>query len=138
MEYIAHHRCREKAMTGKEMNIRYGTKLECENGIIYNGTEPLCYATSENAHKYFARNDDGQGLRRGALAYAIAYAQRVRHDDAGIRVQRFTDREIEMLNCWNHYLVPDISVILFNHDFFNAPVDVLERIAETLNIRVKE
>ena len=139
MEYIVHHRCREKDMTGKDMNLRFGTKLRCENGIIYAEYGPLCYDTSENAHRYFARNDDGQGLRRGALTWAIAYAQRIRYNRANDRVQRFSDAEIETLERdWSRYLIGDLPVILFNHDFFNAEVDELERMADALNIRVKE
>lgn len=139
MEYIVHRRCREKAMTGKDMNIPYGTKLTCEGLVIKQDGESLCFCTSENAHRYFARNDDGQGLRRGALTYAIAYAKRERTSDDGLRRQRFTDREIKMLcSYWSHFLVKDVPVILFNHDFFNADVESLERMADALDIRVKE
>lgn len=139
MNYITHHRCREKSMLGKELNIPFGTPLIMDSNIIKTSSgEALCYSTSENAHKYFARNDDGQGLRRGALTYAIAYSQRERKSDDGMRRQRFTDAEIETIcKDWEKYLVPDIDVVLFNHNFFNAEVDDLEKMAKALNIQVK-
>jgi len=140
MQYITHHRLRGKAACGLELNVPYATSFSTiGNFIATNDSKAICYTTSEMAHKYFARNDDGQGLRRGALTYAIAYSQRHRTNTEGNRAQRFTDEEIETLERdWSKYLIPDISVILFNHDFFNAEVDDLEKMAKALNIVVKE
>ena len=97
----------------------------------------MCFATSENAKKHFARNDDGMGLERGKLTWAIAYSQRVRKGESG-RVQRFTDQEIEMLEReWAHFLRQDVEVILFNEDFFAAEVPELAKLADALHIKVR-
>ena len=139
MQYIVHHRYRGKGMTGKEYNIPYATTFNTINNIIADGNCGLCYTTSEVAHQYFARNDDGKGLRRGALTYEIAYSNRERYNKDGNRRQRFTDEEIELIEKkWNKFLIPDIDVILFNHTFFNADVEDLEQMAKDLNIVVKE
>lgn len=139
MEYIVHHRYRGKTACAKEVNIPYGTTFETIGNFIAMDNAALCYTTSEVAHKYFARNDDGKGLRRGALTYEIAYSNRERYNKDGNRRQRFTDDEIELIEKkWNKFLIPDIDVILFNHDFFNADVDELEQMAKDLNIRVKD
>ena len=140
MDYITHHRLRGKAACGQELNIPYGTAFSTIGKFI--ATQDggaICYTTSEMAHRYFARNDDGRGLRRGALTYEIAYSNRERFNKVGNRRQRFTDEEIDILERdWSKFLIPDIDVILFNHDFFNADVDELEKMAKSLNIVVKE
>ena len=97
----------------------------------------ICYSTSENAKLHFARNDDGRGLERGALTYAIAYSQRDRRGASG-RKQRFTDAEIEMLERdYGHWLRPDTEWLLFNEDFFAASPEELKVLADTLNIKVR-
>lgn len=139
MNYITHHRYRGKTACAKEVNIPYGTEFECKDNMILDANGMFCYATSEVAHKYLARNDDGKGLRRGALTYEIAYSNRERYNKDGNRRQRFTDEEIELIETkWNKFLIPDIDVVLFNHDFFNADVEELEQMAKDLNIVVKE
>lgn len=48
-----------------------GTTLNCENNIItYNGNF-VCYATSQNAYDYLARNDDKKGYERYNLTRSI-------------------------------------------------------------------
>lgn len=139
MEYIVHHRYKRKTMTGKEINLPYGTLLTCENNILYYDSSPICYITSENAHTYFARNDDGSGLRRGAITYEIAYSNRKRFNTSHTRMQRFTDEEIELLESkYSNFLISDINVILFNHNFFNATISELESMAKDLNIKIPE
>ena len=120
MLYIVHHRYRGKTCSAKEVNLPRGTICESAGPAITLNGAPICYNTSEVGHKFFARNDDGYGLCRGALTYEIAYSNRERFNKEGNRRQRFTDEEIEMLERdWSKYLIPDIDVILFNHDFFN-------------------
>ena len=86
---------------------------------------------------FFARNDDGQGLERGKLTWAIAYSQRVRTGPNG-RQQRFTEEEIELLERkWAHFLRQDVEVILFNEDFFAAAVPELKELADALHIKVR-
>ena len=138
MEYIVHHRCRETSATGERLNLPYGTRLETIGDFIATPEgKALCFTTSELAHRYLARNDDGQGLERGKLTWAIAYSQRERRSDDGHRRQRFTDAEIDMLErYWSRYLVPDIETILFNHAFFQAEPKELAPLAAALKIKV--
>ena len=105
--------------------------------IITTEGKPICYATSEAAKMHFARNDDGQGLERGKLTWAIAYSKRVRTGPNG-RQQRFTEEEIELLERkWAHFLRQDVEVILFNEDFFAAAVPELKELADALHIKVR-
>ena len=70
MEYITTRRFKAKTMSGM-VNLPYGTACELRGETIYHGGKPLCFVTSENAHNYFSRNDDGQGERRGELVREI-------------------------------------------------------------------
>ena len=137
MEYIVHHRCRELSAAGDRLNLPYGTRLNTIGDFIATAEGgAICFTTSELAHRYMARNDDGRGLERGKVSWAIAYSRRERRSDDGRHRQRFTDREIEMLEReWSRYLVPDAETILFNHAFFEAEPEELLPLARALNIK---
>ena len=132
MDYITHRRFKANAMCGR-INLRYGTRVISEGGLICKlDGEPICFTTSENAKMYFARNDDGRGLERGALTYAIAYGKR-----KGVKGFRFTNAEREMLTQeYAHWLRQDTDYLLFNNDFFAADVGELRELANRLKIKV--
>lgn len=134
MKYITHHRFKELAACGEVLNIPYGTELETVgNFIITPQGKAICYAVSENAKLHFSRNDDGHGLERGKLTYAIAYSNRKKKNGF-----RFSESEAEMLEReWSHFLRQDVDMILFNEDFFAAEPEELQRLADALNIRVR-
>lgn len=138
MIYVTHNRFKKLAACGDTLNIPYGTELATAGEFIITPEgKPVCFATSENAKKHFARNDDGRGLERGKLTWAIAYSQRVRKGADG-RQQRFTDQEIELLERkWAHFLRQDVETILFNEDFFAAEVPELQKLADELHIKVR-
>ena len=133
MKYITHNRFKKLAACGEAVNIPYGTEMETAGDfIITTEGKPICYATSEAAKMHFARNDDGQGLERGKLTWAIAYSQRARTGPNG-RQQRFTEEEIELLERkWAHFLRQDVEVILFNEDFFAAAVPELKELVSLM------
>lgn len=134
MKYVTHHRFKELALCGERLNIPYGTELDTEGySIVMPDGRAICYSTSENAKKHFARNDDGRGLERGALTYAIAYSRR----DAGNGF-RFSEEEAKILTRdWGHFLRPDVDVILFNEDFFAAEPEELQKLAAALKIKTR-
>ena len=134
MKYVTHHRFKELALWGERLNIPYGTELDTEGySIVMPDGRAICYSTSENAKKHFSRNDDGRGLERGALTYAIAYSRR----DAGNGF-RFSEAEAEILTRdWGHFLRPDVDVILFNEDFFAAEPEELQKLAAALKIKTR-
>lgn len=138
MIYVTHNRFKKLAACGSMLNLPYGTELKTAGEfIITQEGKPICFATSETAKLHFARNDDGRGLERGKLTWAIAYSQRERKGADG-RKQRFTDQEIELLERkWAHFLRQDVETILFNEDFFAAEVPELQRLADELHIKVR-
>lgn len=133
MEYICHKRYKKTGASGEEYNFPYGTKLRTVGTFIANGPEAVCSVKSEDAYMYWARNDDGQGLMRGMLTHAIAYSHRKPNKDNGFR---FTPEEIEILEKeYPHFLRQDTDTIIFNHEFFNAEVDELKKMADRLEVR---
>lgn len=134
MKFITHHRFKTLAICGERLNIPYGTELEAAGDcIVTKDGKAVCYYTSENAKLHFAQNDDGRGIERGRLTYAIAYGGR--RTKSGYR---FSEEEAEILaREWKHFLRQDVDVILFNDDFFAADPDELRKIAVALNIRVR-
>lgn len=139
MRYIAHTRYKGKTMHGQDVLVRRGKVLERQGDILFFNGEPICIHRSLVGKRHFARDDDGRGMERGALTYAMAYAPREcwgGTEDQPIR-QRFTDAELETLTTeWPQYLKPDIDMVLFNDSFFEESPDVLRNIAASVNIDV--
>ena len=138
MRYITHRRYRGKDVLQNQLNLPYGTELETVEGFLATKDGHLvCYPTSETAKMFFALNDDGRGLERGALTYAIAYSRRERQwSDKS--VHRFSEAEVEMLERqWKHWLRQDVDTILFNDTFFAAQPEELRQLANALKIKVR-
>lgn len=132
MTYITHRRYRKVAACGEQLNIPYGTELEVIGSYIVLGAKAVCNVRSDDAYRYFARNDDGKGIERGLLTYAIAYRPRDANRPDGLDF-RFTDEEIGMIVRDYPYFVKDTEgFIHFNYDFFNADVDVLNEFNKKL------
>ncbi len=134
MKYITHHRFHGLALCGKRVNLPYGMVLTAAGGCLFTQDgRAICYPTSENAKRHFAPNDDGRGLERGRLTYAIAYSAR----NAG-KGFRFSEEERRLLERdWGHFLRRDVDVLLFNEDFFAARPEQLQRLADALHIKVR-
>lgn len=137
MKYIAHRRFRGKAICG-ELNLPAMTEVECENGVIFCGKRIICSDHSENAHQFFARNDDGHGMERGRLTQAImkTLAKRSGRDDEAY--QERWDRVWADPVCQPYKSDKHADYWLWNHEFFNAGIDVLRHIAELVGAKVKE
>lgn len=130
MKYICHKKYNKKAACGEELLVCVDDELETVGPFIAQNEKAVCAITSEDAYVYFARNDDGNGRKRGNLTYKIAYAPRHPNKDNGFR---FTEEEIEMLEeNYSKYLRKDSNTIIFNYDFFNASIEDLQEIYNRL------
>ena len=151
MKYIVTKRFKGKTICGN-VNLAYGTECEEKNNTIYHDGKPLCFVTSENAHNYFSRNDDGQGERRGELVREIMgrlKLPKVRHKpdpkyplaeyhmtakESAKREAARKKRNEAWGRVWDEPSIRKYKRVefadywLFNHDFYNAPIADLEYI----------
>lgn len=122
--YICRKRAKFKAICG-QVNIRYGTILNCQGGFLVLNDLPVCSVTSQNAYDFFSQNDDGMGRERGDLVGRIlsrlqkrdsGYQARWNNVWADARCQKYKRPEQE-----DHWI--------WNHDFYNGPIEDLRHIA---------
>lgn len=124
MKYIAHRRFKGRAICG-QINIPAMTALESIDGVIMFGDKPLCFEQSENAHQFFARNDDGQGMERGNLTQEIQKRLRMRKNH-----QKRWDMVWEDQVCLKYKWDEHPDHFLWNHEWFLAPIEDLKYIAK--------
>lgn len=121
--YITTRRARFKALCG-QVNVPRGTPVEASAGFLELNGQRLCTVTSQNAHDYFARNDDGDGLERGALTAAII--GRLSKRDGGYQARWdkvWADalcKKYRRAECDDHWM--------WGHGFFEANVEELRYI----------
>lgn len=129
MEYIVCMRFRQKAICG-EVNLPAMTKCEAVGNVISFRGKELCVTTSKNAHQYFARNDDGHGMLRGSLIRDIIKALGTNNDHRTDNAyQDKWDAVWADSRCQRYKRVEHTDHWLWNHDFYNAPIEDLQYIA---------
>lgn len=152
MKYIAYRNFNDAAISGK-VNILRGEELTLDNEILYYDNKPICAVGSYNGTRHFAKNDDGNGLERGDLIYAIVYADRQKTwtseityiNEDGEKVtdvikhsERFTPDEIELIEKQYPQFDkdPEGRALIFGNEFFTADIEVLRELANKLNIEI--
>lgn len=128
--YIARKRARFDSINGP-VNLPYGTPVEAVDGFLVHNGRALCVTTSENAHRYFARNDDGNGKARGALIDAIT--ARLEKKDTGYQMRwdrLWADQDAQKLRHPEHE-----DHWLWGHAFFEADMADLEHVAALIGVR---
>lgn len=131
MQYIVHRRFKDRAICG-QVNFPALTECEESGGLITYEGNPVCSNTSENAHQYFARNDDGNGMLRGQLTQAI---QKYLAKKDGAHQARW-DKVWEDERCLPYKRKEYEDHWLWNHEFFNAEIDDLKYIAELIGAKI--
>lgn len=131
MDYIAIKRARFFGLSG-DVNIPYGTKIGCADGILSIEGKPLCGAHSQNAYDFFARDDDGNGLLRGKLTQAIQKTLAKRDKDHQSRWDKVWEDPI----CQKYKRSEHTDYWLWNHDFFNAGIHDLRHIANLIGAKI--
>ena len=132
VQYIAARRARFGAIGGP-VNIPYGTTVEAVDGFLERDGLRLCAVTSESAHKYFARDSDGNGLERGQLTAAIIAAVSKR-DKA--HAGRWKKLWADPLAC-RYRREGHADFLVWCHTFFEAPVEDLRHIAALIGLAGK-
>lgn len=131
-QYVARRRARFKGCEGQQVNIPYGTVLDAQDGILRWEGKRLCVDTSNNAHDYFSQNDDGLGLERGALVGTIISRLEKQDKDYQNRWDKIWTAPI----CQQYRRPEHDDFWLWNHKFFNAPVEDLRHIAALIGAKV--
>lgn len=139
-QYVAHRRFKENAICGK-VDIKAGEKLTEIGGMLFLGKDPVCCASSENAHQYFAKNNDGYGLLRGQLTQAIQNAlarpDRATPEETRLYIQKWDKVWADKL-CAKFKRTDFDDYWLWNHDFFEAPIFHLQYIADLVEAKLKK
>lgn len=121
MEYIIYKDFITKAICG-EVNLPKGTICTEKDGMLYHEEKPLCLKSSENALLHFARNHDGNGVKRGELITEIkdtlALADE-HHFERWYRV--WTNPACKQFNRGGDFWT-------WNYAFYNAEIYILEHI----------
>lgn len=123
-KYIARKRARFKALCGP-VNIPFGTTLINQGGFLIWRDQRICTDTSQNAYDFFCHNDDGRGKDRAGLLNTI--------------ISKLEKHDAEFQARWNkvwgdplcqQYKRPEHEEHwIWNHAFYNAPVEDLRHIA---------
>lgn len=125
MLYIVHTDFNGKAICG-EVTLSAGTECTAIDGTIYHELKAICRVNSDNAYKHFARNDDGNGLKRGELVKTIKDALALCDEHNYERWYRV----------WNDPACKQFNrnrggdTWLWNLAFYNAPIASLQHIAD--------
>ena len=130
MKYVVHRRFKDNAICGS-INLPAMTECECEDGLITYNNTAICYATSENAHQFFAVNEDGMGMERGRLTQNIQKALAKRDGS----YQERWDKVWKDSVCEEYRRKDYEDFWLWGHDFFNADIDVLRYIAKLVGAK---
>lgn len=128
MQYIVHRHFDKRAICG-DVDFPVLTVCENINGMLTLNGKQICSVTSENAHQYFARNDDGNGIQRGCLTQRIIKTLSKRDDDYQKRWNKVWEDE----RCRKYKRREFDDFWLWNHAFYNASIEDLTYIAELVN-----
>lgn len=123
MNYIVYKRFKTKAICG-DVNIPALTEIEQIGSYLFHQEKALCVVTSENAHTYFMRNDDGNGIERGELIESIKKA--LQKDKS--KWEKVWEDEV----CQKYRRTEHTDHWLWNHAFYNADIDDLQYIYELI------
>lgn len=127
MEIITYKNLKGNCLCGY-IEIPKGTEFPT---ILHEDRECVCFPDkrlitlvySKRYIEYFARNDDGNGLLRGPLAYLISHTN-------------FTEEQLNILyNKWKIYIKTVSPFLLFKNLLYEAKIETLCDIVNSLNLK---
>ena len=130
IEYITTRRARFMGVNGP-VNVPWGTIVQAANGFLFLDGTRLCAVTSQNAHNFFARNDDGNGMERGRLTASIITRLSTRDKNHQAR----WDKVWEDPRCEKYRRQDSKDFWLWDHAFYEAPVEDLRHIADLVGAK---
>lgn len=128
-DYITYKRFKGMAICGC-VNIPAQSSCELDRGFIVYNSKRICSASSENAYRFFARDDDGYGMKRGYLTTSIQMQlSKSKHH------QKRWDKVWSDPICQKYRRIEHADHWLWNHDFFNASIEDLMHIANLVGAK---
>lgn len=128
MEYIITQRYKRDNALGR-FNLPRGTKVEERDGWLYHEGRRICSDHSAVMRDHFARDDDGNGLRRGELSRAIIKAMQIRPDETKDDWNKRWEPLWQDAVCNKYRKDPSDTTFLWGIEFYNAPLLDLYHIA---------
>ena len=132
-QYIVTKRIKKKVICG-DINLPFGTvcfgkdkAICCDKGVI-------CGVASQNAFDYFTQNDDGCAVLRRKLIDSIFDA--LNRSKQG--VESYNEKWDKVWNdsiCLKYKREEYDDHWLWNFDFYNAEIDVLQYIAKLVDVK---
>lgn len=126
--YIVFKNFVRKTMFGENVSLPALTILYDNEHIIFKDLKPIMTDSCENCYNHMAKNNDGNGLKRGELT------QKILRRLSRARFER-QDEYIEIWDkiwddplCNNYKRADHEDYWLWNHAFYNAPIYDLEYI----------
>lgn len=137
--YITCKRFKKKALCG-DVNIPALSNLEEHDGTIcalnkQGQVVPICFSGSDSAHKFFAINDDNRGLDRFKLSHHIIDFLKNDEDTDPRTDSAYLAKWDKIWGdelCKKYKRVEYADHWLWNNDFYNAPIEDLEYIANLI------
>ena len=123
MNYICIYEYSGKSINCKHVNIPYGADMTDNGNYIFDAdNNPICRIDSQVGHMYFANNDDGNGLERGAIIRKLTIDCKYSDEQVNIIFDNYSD------------FLQSTEFLLFNNDFYRADIDTLRTLIDDLGI----
>lgn len=150
MKYITRLAYSGPDFLGRPIEIPERSAADSQDSMICWNRIPICLINSQIAHKYFAWDEDGQGVLRGQYEGDIWFSKEARpyvfeietvdeqgqiHKETVIKYSKYSPEEIRYLQRNFSKYLQDSDIIQFNNDFFRAPITDLETMARYLRHR---
>ena len=100
-------------------------RAKFKGGFLILNDLPVCSVTSQNAYDFFTQNDDGMGKERGELLNRITATLMKQTPGHNARWGKIWDDP----RCQKYKRPEQEDHWIWNHDFYNGPVEDLRYIA---------
>lgn len=128
MQFITTKRFKRKGIDGI-FNIPYGTAVESHDGYVWHKDKRICSDQSAVMREYFAKDDDGLGIKRHKVSHAIIDTMIMKDGETKEDWQKRWDVLWEDTVCNKYRKDYSETTFLWGIEFFNAPLLDLYHIA---------
>lgn len=106
---------------GDTADVAYGAEFDTIGSFIAFENKAVCRIGSQIAREYFAINDDGNGLERGAITHYFAFEHSFTEDEAATLQTKYP----QFLNDG-----------VFSQEFFDADIDTLRALMSEFGLEI--